>query len=207
MQNSSLENVKPEQKQSSESSADNITSSPAIANTFVGSCGSPKIRPILFSTDMIKAIIEGRKTQTRRICKAKNGIYCFGKKCCHYGQIDDILWVREKWSLNPFYDEIENDEKYLYAARDIPFEGHKWKPSIHMPYTACRLWLKIVNVRVERLQSITTQDAFTEGVTEADGIGSYIPAFYMLWCKINGQQSWNLNPFVWVIEFERCSKP
>ena len=219
--------------------AEVTTSSHSSANTIVGSCGSPKIRPILFSMPMVKAILEGRKTQTRRVVKNEVNGYknkVTKQSICPYGCIGDILWVRESFRA------IEQDfgsPRYEYRATETINTFDKWKPSIHMPYDACRLWLRIIDIRFERLHDITSYDAVKEGInywnidrdafeggeliadyenymwrdderyedyhfpTYADPISSYMS----LWEKINGTQSLKSNPFVWVIEFERCSKP
>lgn len=207
-----------------------------------------KERPILFTTEMVQAILDGRKTQTRREFKLKHcnkkmtwanepysivndvnfksqitGEIFIPKNV--YGKVGDILWVRETWSINPFYDK-DNNAKYLYAATDKPFENHKWKPSIHMPKEACRLRLKIKSIRVERLMDISEQDAIAEGVRQRFGgfinyanpsnlftetypfLGRKYSAAQMsylsLWERINGENSFEENPWVWVIEFERA---
>ncbi len=207
-----------------------------------------KERPILFTTEMVQAILDGRKTQTRREFKLKHcnkkmtwanepysivndvnfksqitGEIFIPKNV--YGKVGDILWVRETWSINPFYDK-DNNAKYLYAATDKPFENHKWKPSIHMPKEACRLRLKIKSIRVERLMDISEQDAIAEGVRQRFGgfINYANPgkiftetypflsrkysaaqmSYLSLWEKINGENSFEENPWVWVIGFERA---
>jgi hypothetical protein len=176
-----------------------------------------KDHPILFSTPMVKAILDGRKTQTRRIVKIDGKIpytevrplsthdcgsiyYFFGNKevKCPYGQPGDVLWVREMFS--------KKADRIIYRADvcskyDIP-DGFKWKPSIHMPKNACRIFLLITKVRLERLQNITHDDAAREGVIQ-DGSARPVQLFKSLWQSINGYQSWNDNPWVWVIEFTR----
>jgi hypothetical protein len=98
--------------------------------------------------------------------------------------------------------------------------GYKWKPSIHMPKAACRIWLRVKSVTIERLQSITQEDAIKEGVffsdpyegyvTDSEGrsFHTFLPArsFEHLWCSINGAESWDANPWVWVIEFEKLDQ-
>lgn len=189
-----------------------------------------KERPILFSGPMVNAILEGRKTQTRRIVKypkwasvgegieIENGLPeaysqsegVFAEINCPYGQIGDILWVRETWCLAD-YDMGHRPNEYLYAADfNQPVEWN-WKPSLFMPRAACRIRLKITNTRVERLQDISESDAKNEGVSNAEsfiGIGADDSkanryAFRELWQKINGTESWDSNPWVWVIQFER----
>lgn len=166
---------------------------------------------------------------------------------CPYGKEGDIIWVRESFCLTQPYDP----ETYYFGYKDgwhsdkpasskYDFsEPDVWKPSIHMPKEACRIFLKITNVRVERLQDISEQDAKKEGVINISlgGFGrsgeewmDYSPkpnanrkmvtrfnndafhrtakkSFKSLWYSINGEQSWNDNPWVWVIEFERCVAP
>lgn len=185
-----------------------------------------KQRPILFSTPMVQAILEGRKTQTRRIVKPgiiilkdrdkqevfamkrnKKGIACPYE--CPYGQPGDYLWVRETWQHTKILNLHPTDENYgyIYKADGQPwedYEGWVWKPSIFMPKAAARIWLKIVDVRIERLQDISESDAECEGVEE--GVKS-IPSFNSLWESIHGEESWNQNPHVWVIEFNPVNKP
>lgn len=198
-----------------------------------------KLKPILFSPDMVEAILNNRKTQTRRICKHqfwsfseltdfnKNGIH---KKSdpnvsSRY-QVGNILWIRESWNYN---DDLE--EPYVYKqkhANEFLPEYHnplKWKPSIHMPFEAARIFLKVIDVRVERLQNISNEDAIAEGIKPLlmsnqqlieqgqlyqnyfqngkfmDGLPPFW-SFNSLWCKINGGKSWESNPWVFVYEFE-----
>lgn len=198
-----------------------------------------KHRPILLSTPMVQAILEGRKTQIRIVLKSKTQfealIFHNGKllrkctrtipslvetgiKCpygCPYGKVGDILWVRETW-CRPF-----NPGKFLYKADQTNIvQSNRWKPSIHMPKEAARIFLEITNVRVERLQDITQTDAEKEGVLiDDEGLAcmNYISnefdmfppeeSFRTLWQSINGPESWEANPWVWVIEFKKVSKP
>ncbi|HNW91201.1 MAG TPA: hypothetical protein PKN48_16195 [Bacteroidales bacterium] len=165
--------------------------------------------PILFSTPMVQAILEGRKTMTRRISKITpldvanenllDDILPIPiEQRCPYGQPGDILWVRESF-FNHFSD--------LYSYKADNTKGNKkWKPSIHMPKAACRIFLRITDIRVERLKNITEEDANNEGVF-LDMWDNKVTAFSNLWKKINGHDSWSANPWVWVISFERCEKP
>jgi len=190
-----------------------------------------KAYPILFSTPMVQAILDGRKTQTRRVVKGKE---CWPK--CPYGQPGDVLWVRE--SIAPTFGE------YLHKETNLPFIykadvkglteseekslmkefGFKYKPSIHMTKAACRIFLQVKDVRVERLQDISEYDAIAEGVkhwysflyaenryqdylNSTSSWRSSISSFQSLWASINGLESWDANPQVWVIEFERIEKP
>lgn len=169
---------------------------------------TPKERPILFSSEMVQAILQGRKTQTRRVVKPRSYIcdivdgwpYEMTEDDlqpikCPYGRVGDILWVRETWCWNGYY--------YIYRAdeRNMPF---RWKPSIHMPKKACRLFLRIANIRVERLHDISSEDIKAEGIVwTIDYRTSLLDQWELLWTSINGYDSWNDNPYVWVIEFER----
>jgi hypothetical protein len=140
-------------------------------------------RPILFQDAMVRAILTGAKTQTRRIVKPE-----IAHKC-PYGVAGDTLWVREAWQ--------KLGDEYIYRA-SVPgglSEVGLWKPSIHMVREACRLELKILDTWIEPLNSISDADALAEGVPDAR-------AFKSLWRIIHGQKSWDLNPDVWVIEFE-----
>jgi hypothetical protein len=140
--------------------------------------------------------------------------------------VGDILWVRETWNTlseyvrKPDYSVMSNDD-FVYKANEDRID--KWKPSIFMPRSACRIRLKITDIRVERLQDISEADAIAEGAepaleTAGGNFLEYIDkshVFYnfapfkfrtgykKLWSKINGQKSWDENPFVWVIEFKK----
>lgn len=206
-----------------------------------------RFKPILFSTDMVQAILNGTKTQTRRIIKGVNQVgeqllSLDGKKEIYYQtdkgiikqkyNVGNVLWVRETFRLSD-YPSSEGIFEYR-ASCENPFAIWNkgiWKPSIHMPKKACRLFLEITNVRVERLLDITEQDAKAEGVKLdndfgyncyfCNGIGhkgnispcedgffkSATPSFESLWCKINGEESLLKNPYVWVVEFKRVDKP
>lgn len=141
-----------------------------------------KQRPILFSTEMVKAILEGRKTQTRRVIKPfenlNNNAIVFKENAfprfqfearyqnidwqlnCPYGKPGDVLWVRETYHKS----EGTFPTTYLYKAVYGESYDVKWKPSIFMPKDAARIWLEITKVRVERLLDISEDDAFNEGV-------------------------------------------
>ena len=195
-----------------------------------------KFIPILFSTPMVQAILDGRKTMTRRTIKFPKGWVAednawdwaalreyYPKWGCPYGQIGDVLWVRET------FRGIEQDfgsPRYEYKATEKINLIDKWKPSLFMPKSACRIFLEITNVRVERLQDISEEDSMAEGVIDyedgtfknyfkqkgfkdEDGVEclSAKASFLSLWCSINGIDSWESNPFVWVVEFKRIDKP
>lgn len=202
-----------------------------------------KFIPILFSTPMVQAILEGRKTMTRRIVKglpdnASDDLVQImvsgyhntqGHVRCPYGHLGDVLWVRESWNITTLLQstnkkDIPGTKTTRYKADDDQFNrctkgSMKWKPSIHMSKEACRLFLKIKSVKVERLQDISEQDAIAEGVQlhfrgianfiyrTSDILRPYRDCFSDLWASINGHESWVDNPWVWVIEFERIEKP
>jgi hypothetical protein len=188
-----------------------------------------KERPILFSGAMVRAILEGRKTQTRRLAKYIPALgrpedWCHKFGCgfdpiagnvdywCPYGQIGDRLWVRETWAIG------DRDNDVLYAADPswnvdgvaVPPPVNKgtvhagnWRPSIHMPRWASRIALEVTGVRVERLNMITAGDAEAEGV-DASTCGN-IEEYQRLWDSINTKRGyeWAKNPWVWVVEFRK----
>lgn len=199
------------------------------------------IKPILFNAEMVRAILDGIKSCTRRAIKPqpdekhtyplgfitdsteKKEVGCFGFAVNEYGGSiqyvkppyryapGDILYVRETWKKAPngyFYyeDWLRND------IADVT----KWKPSIHMPKEAARIWLKVTDVRVERLQEITSEQISREGVEVEyphvlNGEEKRY-AFSTLWNSTIKKSDldrygWNASPWVWVIEFERCVKP
>ena len=189
-------------------------------------------RPILFNGEMVRAILDGRKTQTRRIVKPQPGaqmeqvlINNRGEWPCPLGQVGDRLWVRE--TFQPFLDAYDIDcmpnvdyqtgkgYKISYPAtdgidefQDIDSGDIKstCKPSIHMPRWASRITLEITDVRIERLQSISEADAKAEGVEPAECCLAHYHGFSKLWQNVYGSESWEANPWVWVIEFRRVEK-
>jgi hypothetical protein len=195
-----------------------------------------KERPILFSAPMVRAILEGRKTVTRREVKMTDLLaVCLepkegdpklkaAQKLCPLGRPGDRLWVRETWAADAQLDaiaprELSQGEPILYPAdaalREVGcsmITPGRSRPSIHMPRWACRTLLEITDIRVERLQGITPEQAIAEGVMSAerdidpDG-NDYSPCelFGGLWTMINGMESWNANPWVWVVEFKRVA--
>lgn len=213
------------------------------------------IKPILFNTEMVRAILDGRKTCTRRVAKNvpdhthriepvyENGRFQFD---CFYSsyvaaldadadfcmpcfppyQRGDILYVRETWCKGSWMNE---KERYYYKADDNDFHC-VWHPSIHMPKEAARIWLKVTDVRAERLQDITEDGVLKEGVqgvrcdhvaigehgcTDCLNTGWLEPPiidFMQTWDSTIKKSDldrygWDANPWVWVIEFERCEKP
>ena len=200
-----------------------------------------KERPILFNPEMVRAILEGRKTQTRRVIKPQpecesgyespheNEIGLYWRKKdpegfnsepelndyllsqCPHGQPGDRLWVRETWCCDneaAAQDIISPGIGVFFRATEENPSMFRWKPSIHMPRWASRITLEITNVRVERVQDISEEDAISEGMM---GSTSDNPAhdFYILWDEINEARGfgWVNNPLVWVIEFKKVEKP
>jgi hypothetical protein len=186
-------------------------------------------RPILFSAPMVRAILEGRKTQTRRVMnpqpvKVSGGVPFrplppslvgvadpaggvlyrsrFGKPC-------DRLWVRETWGL--LFDNDPDEQPTFWRADYTPEDERtsmlpsRWRPSIHMPRARSRIDLEVTGVRVERLQDISQADCVAEGMPEStNGFLHHVVADYRkLWSEINGAESWAANPWVWVVEFRR----
>lgn len=218
-----------------------------------------KERPILFSGSMVRAILDGRKMQTRRVAKPKRGWpidfvgggpkggpdwndpSCWGFEDhntatwwllksdgdgsqqipCPYGQPGDRLWVRETWAQPAALDPGPTVYRADYPAcvpagfENIPpVDEITWKPSIHMPRTACRLRLEITGVRVEKLNDCSMADAIAEGappshpsidvISREFGYEDFPRSWYaQLWDAINGAGAWAANPWVWVIEFRR----
>jgi hypothetical protein len=177
-----------------------------------------KQHPILFSTPMVKAILEGRKTQTRRVHKYQIDCEKLSQYAqdweikefialCPFGQPGDRLWVRETFA--PALGDVAYKADYSQSVLDEPRNKGIWKPSIHMPKTAARIWLEITEVKVELVQNISNEDVIAEGV-KADIAtdhprGVHYTAFSDLWIKINGNGSWISNPWVWVVKFKILS--
>lgn len=213
------------------------------------------VKPILFNTEMVRAILDGRKTCTRRVAKNVpchthriEPVYenCRFQFDCFYSayapaldiyadfcmpcfppyQQGDILYVRETWCKGSWMNE---KERYYYKADDNDFHC-VWHPSIHMPKEAARIWLRVTDVRAERLQDITEDGVLKEGVqgvrcdhvaigehgcTDCLNTGWLEPPiidFMQTWDSTIKKSDldrygWDANPWVWVIEFERCEKP
>lgn len=169
---------------------------------------------------MVQAIQAGRKSMTRRTVKPQGSILTDElarslnvqppkqENCpvvkCPYGQPGDVLWVRETFSNAEF-------SGFNYKANYDAGNPFKWKPSLFMPKTACRIFLQITNIRVERLQDISESDAVNEGINLNNISGDFehtpVQEFETLWQSINGKESWCKNPFVWVVEFKQIPKP
>ena len=223
------------------------------------------MKPILFNTDMVRAILDGRKTVTRRAVKFKpgqnpqwtgyipDGPVLYGsnnipasKSPYHPG---DILYVRETWAYGYvdttdfecrcnecFFEELkagtQKDSflmpRYFYRTENLDGLNVRWHPSIHMPKEAARLFLRVKSVRAERLQDITEEQARAEGaiplcisVDSEDTpdsertwheVGPALPDFIRIWDSTIKPADlplygWDANPWVWVIEFERCERP
>lgn len=188
---------------------------------------------------MVQAIIAGRKTMTRRKLKVKgckpfspkpeewtiSEIEKWNEGYFPYGQVGDVLWVRETFKPADIPEETGLYE-FKASLQDPNAVWNKgiWKPSIHMPKAAARIWLKITNVKVERLRDISQEDAKAEGIkfsnlfNEWGGVVPHpnvpdhfrwysnpVDAFNNLWISINGADSFKANPWVWAIEFEVLS--
>ncbi|HFQ6394209.1 hypothetical protein G9H14_08965 [Klebsiella pneumoniae] len=230
-----------------------------------------KERGMIFNGEMVRAILDGRKTQTRRIIKWKQTRFteigeredgskwpwsedaehaCDFWHPCPFGAVGDRIWVRETWGV--VSHELDEDgrirpwtpDRPATVIHEMPFgngyySGHAiyaadgdftwgdddgyedgrscWKPSIHMPKAASRILLEITDVRVERLNAISEEDARAEGIIDGGCLNCGEPepcgcanpepdatdAFAYLWQSIYGQESWNANPWVWVISFKR----
>lgn len=196
------------------------------------------VKPILFNTEMVRAILDGRKTCTRRICKDVNAymvpdmaFYNADKRTYaahNYADLKhteplslverkcpicpgDILYVRETFiqAASHIFWYKADDKEFLSKCKN-------WKPSIHMPKEAARIWLKVTDVRVERLQDIDLIGIRNEGLSSmavhAGDMEIASEEWKILWNSTVKKTDldtygWDANPFVWVIEFERCEKP
>lgn len=198
-------------------------------------------KPILFTGENVRSILEGRKTQTRRVIKpqpvpigtsavdrfeyfddglwlptsksGKSGIFLPSKYRCPYGTEGNRLWVRENWATT--LSGVPTDG-IAYKA-DYPADRAKtikWKSPIHMPRWASRITLKVLNIRVERIQQITARECWAEGIericepsTKFEKSAAALDDFMLLWNRINGPRGfgWDVNPWVWVVEFKKMS--
>jgi hypothetical protein len=207
------------------------------------------MKPILFSAPMVRAILEGRKTMTRRVIKSDpthphwDGLAPTGWHDGHRPMqhvpysLGDVLWVRETFQ-KVLIEEDEPDDVYGYVYKASPetFEDYgvmrdgkeyplPWRPSIFMPKAACRIFVRVTNVRAERVQNITVEDVIREGLNDVDNeIRNEDPTthesirnwnlswaqfqFQTLWDSLNAKRGfdWDVNPWVWVVEFERVDK-
>jgi len=191
-----------------------------------------KARPILMSAPMVRALLDGRKTQTRRVVKGEALRWLdtdFGagfvampeNRLCPYGVPGDLLWVRETWKPHSLYAGMKPSEMpqahVFYRADDRYAPSNTpWNPSLFMPRWASRLTLELTEVRVERLQEISEADAIAEGI-EGDGHGAWKcyardasqthwaaprESYRTLWKSINEPGSWEANPWVWALTFK-----
>lgn len=182
-----------------------------------------KERPILFSAPMVRALLAGKKTQTRRVVKgealqwlkrdkfAPAFVSDAGNHLCPYGQPGDRLWVREAWARTTVFP---GSEMVVYREGDSRTDyGGPWKPGIHMFRRDSRITLEVTGVRVERLQDISEADALAEGIVQLRDGGFGLPAgehyhatdprisYWSLWDHINGPGSVEANPWVWAIDW------
>ncbi|HED9570188.1 TPA: hypothetical protein R6Q18_000249 [Klebsiella pneumoniae] len=225
-----------------------------------------KERGMIFNGEMVRAILDGRKTQTRRIMKlqpkpskSRPGDFWFSSKklesmvhvsdlapgnspiadyhlfiqehCCPFGAVGDRIWVREAFRVHSRATDVatlvykasernswtEQTHRVPVAVCNKPATPEKWTPSLHMPRWASRILLEITDVRVERLNAISEEDARAEGIIDGGCLNCGEPepcgcanpepdatdAFAYLWQSIYGQENWNADPWVWVIEFKR----
>ena len=185
------------------------------------------IKPILCNTDMVRALLDNRKTVTRRVVKMPAAVtsktvdrVCVKDGATHFSwswseafsgfdvkmpyRPGDILYVRETWEQTEDGYAYKADSHCHYTA------DWKWRPSIHMPREAARIFLRVTDVRVERLQDVTEEDAIKEGCT-AHGGNLALDEFEVVWHNTlkptdRSIYGWAANPWVWVIEFERCER-
>ncbi|MCZ3532544.1 hypothetical protein LRS35_15515 [Klebsiella variicola] len=211
-------------------------------------------RGMIFNSEMVRAILDGRKTQTRRPIKWKQTRFteigerddgskwpwsedaehaCDFWHPCPFGAVGDRIWIRESFFPAPLEMQYTPPRKTMWniAYRDgvqmeklapaeynpLIYNYERWTPSIHMPRWASRILLEITDVRVERLNAISEEDARAEGIIDGGCLNCGEPepcgcanpepdatdAFAYLWQSIYGRESWNANPWVWVISFER----
>ncbi|MEI6018464.1 hypothetical protein U5T60_22155 [Klebsiella quasipneumoniae subsp. quasipneumoniae] len=223
-------------------------------------------RGMIFNGEMVRALLSGRKTQTRRIMKvqpkpskSRPGDFWFSSKklesmvhvsdlapgnspiadyhlfiqehCCPFGAVGDRIWVREAFRVHSRATDVatlvykasernswtEQTHRVPVAVCNKPATPEKWTPSLHMPRWASRILLEITDVRVERLNAISEEDARAEGIIDGGCLNCGEPepcgcanpdpdatdAFAYLWQSIYGEESWKANPWVWVIEFKR----
>ena len=195
-------------------------------------------RGMIFNAEMVRALLDGRKTQTRRPIKWKQTRFteigeredgskwpwsedaehaCDFWHPCPFGAVGDRICVREAFRVHSRATDVatlvykasernswtEQTRRVPVAVCNKPATPEKWTPSLHMPRWASRILLEITGVRVERLRSMSQDDARAEGVIAASGPMEAGLAFRELWDSIYGEESWKANPWVWVIEFKR----
>lgn len=181
-----------------------------------------KERPINLKSHEVLEILQGRKTQLRRVVKPQPSIRC------PFGQVGDRLWVRETW-MYLLGDDSRDQCSYRADAPSVSFDseardyGIKWRPPINMPRSASRILLEVVSIRVQRLHDISEADAIAEGsyldrcaclprskdrtpmhaAFKLQTCHIHGSEFSYLWESVNGNGSWDKNPWVWVVEFKR----
>ena len=165
-----------------------------------------KERPILFNGEMVRAILAGQKTQTRRIPPKTQKHALF----CPYGHPGDRLWVRERWAADMSFDDLP---PRMLPPRGMPIYYHataqcmdyKWRPSIHMPRILSRITLEITDIRVERVQDISEEDVQAEGFSDRPASKN---KFRIAWDLLYWKRGlgWSVNPRVWVITFKRAEE-
>ncbi|TBL37700.1 hypothetical protein EYZ01_15715 [Hafnia alvei] len=194
-----------------------------------------KERGMIFNSEMVRAILSGQKTQTRRVMKPQpvledafvggitkpTWIYkgtatpsgWIMHNMCPFGAVGDLIWVRETHHLDQYGYTYKADRDWIKDMRENGAFGcdEKWTPSMHMKRCASRILLEITNVRVERLNDISEKDAKAEGVSPSAHTitppeAVYRVGFGELWRSIYGDENWEKNPWVWVIEFKRVQE-
>lgn len=200
-------------------------------------------RPVPFLDHDVRSAHDGSKTQFRRIVKPRHDwfvdqsgefrwpyyeSYVTGDSeavpvLCPYGEVGDTLWVREAWNVSGMSFGFKPKDAALFASKDAwKYRAtdtgwqHGWRPSIHMPREAARIFLRVTDIRVQRLQEISEEDAIAEGcqgsytpsyISFGEVVGPYgeMPCdqFRQLWSDVYGSNSWDANPWVWAITFER----
>ncbi len=193
---------------------------------------------MIFNGEMVRALLDGRKTQTRRpikwrqtrateIAEREDGSkwpwsedadnVCDYWHPCPFGAVGDRIWVREAFRVHSRATDVatlvykasvrnswtEQTHRVPVSVCNKPATPEKWTPSLHMPRWASRILLEITDVRVELLNSISKEDSLAEGITDWHGVGTQVDNFSRLWQSIYGEESWNANPWVWVIKFKR----
>ncbi|MCA3109876.1 MAG: hypothetical protein ING91_19265 [Rhodocyclaceae bacterium] len=180
-------------------------------------------RPIIFSAPMVRAILDGTKTQTRRVWKMPRGCEWYAEmggeqagwfvdpdcpwwlhvnECrCPYGRPGDRLWVREAW-LTVDGESAFYRADYAPDAKGERDHGVSWRPAMFMPRWASRIELEVTDVRVELLQDINAEDAWREGVAYSPDVDP-VQGYRELWEQLHGPGAWDANPWVWVVEFRR----
>lgn len=233
------------------------TTQPTCSDNLITRIKTLRFIPTLMTTEMVGATMAGRKTMTRRtkgldLVNSEPDLHTFlrmqeypdgswraifqsddsdepGSIICPYGKPGDLLWIREAFQHVDIPDDFTGYVYKIPVGKDWELSNDMWtwKPGIHMPKEACRLFLLIKNISIERLHDITDQDAVAEGIKPVESFDSgegkptqqmyknYLPTGYMevrplasfisLWTKINGKESWERNPWVWVISFEQAS--